>query len=86
MKQLISPLKRREIIDALRRGTVPGSSLDTSCVGLESFVNALDAELERAEQGGAVFKSVRGEYGCGKTFFTRWLQDQEHLTRVSQKV
>ena len=26
--------------------------------------------------GGAVFKAVRGEYGCGKTFFARWLADR----------
>jgi len=26
--------------------------------------------------GGSVFKAVRGEYGCGKTFLARWLQDR----------
>ena len=26
--------------------------------------------------GGAVFKAVRGEYGAGKTFFTRWLAER----------
>jgi hypothetical protein len=23
-----------------------------------------------------VFKAVRGDYGCGKTFFARWVQEQ----------
>lgn len=71
----ISPQRRQEIIDALRRGTVPGNSLDAFAVGLERFQAALDEDLDRVAQGGAVFKAVRGEYGCGKTFFSRWLAD-----------
>ncbi len=72
----ISPQRRREIIDALRRGTVPQRSLDAFAVGLSSFERALDAELDTVATGGAVFKAVRGEYGSGKTFFARWLQDR----------
>ena len=33
----VSPQRRREIIDARRRGTVPHSSLDAFAVGLERF-------------------------------------------------
>src|SRR4051812_25042853 len=72
----VSPQKRREIIDALRRGTVPHSSLDAFAVGLEQFQPSLDEELHAARSGGAVFKAVRGNYGCGKTFFARWLADR----------
>ena len=72
----ISPRKREEIIDALRRGTVPRSSLDAFAVGLEGFESALEDELRKVAAGGSVFKAVRGEYGCGKTFFARWLADR----------
>jgi hypothetical protein len=72
----ISPQKRQEIIDALRHGTVPGSSLDAFAVGLERFEATLDEELRKVSAGGSVFKAVRGEYGCGKTFFARWLADR----------
>jgi len=72
----ISPQRRQEIIDALRRGTVPRSSLDAFAVGLEPFEPALDVELGKVSSGGSVFKAVRGEYGCGKTFFARWLGDR----------
>ena len=72
----ISPQKRQEIIDALRRGTVPGSSLDAFAVGLDRFESTLDEELRKVRAGGSVFKAVRGEYGCGKTFFARWLADR----------
>jgi hypothetical protein len=71
----ISPQRRQEIIDALRRGTVPRSSLDAFAVGLERFEPVLDEELRKVSSGGSVFKAVRGEYGCGKTFFARWLAD-----------
>jgi hypothetical protein len=72
----ISVQKRQEIIDALRRGTVPGNSLDAFAVGLERFEPTLDEELRTISAGGSGFKAVRGEYGCGKTFFARWLTDR----------
>lgn len=72
----ISRARASEIIDALRRGTVPRASLDAFCVGLERFETAVDADLESAASGRGVFKAVRGDYGCGKTFFTRWLADR----------
>lgn len=72
----LSPRRREEIIDALRRGTVPRSSLDAFAVGLDAFEGALDDELGKVAAGGSVFKAVRGEYGCGKTFFARWLADR----------
>ena len=72
----ISPQRRQEIIDALRRGTVPRSSLDAFATGLERFEEVFEEELPGSVAGGSVFKAVRGEYGCGKTFFARWLADR----------
>lgn len=72
----ISPRRRREIIGALRRGTVPQQGLDVMAVGLGRFEAAIDDELESVKQGGAQFKAVRGEYGSGKTFFSRWLTER----------
>ena len=74
--QLISPQRRREIVDALRKGTVPQSGLGLFAVGLNRFEAAIDAELDGVAQGAAAFKAVRGEYGSGKTFFARWLQER----------
>ena len=64
------------MIDALRRGAVPESGLDLLATGLDRFETALDAELDAVASGGSVFKAVRGEYGSGKTFFTRWLGER----------
>src|SRR5881296_697873 len=76
MTNSISPQRQQEIIDALRRGTVPRSSLDAFAVGLERFEVALDEDLRKVLSGGSVFKAVRGEYGCGKTFLARWVADR----------
>ncbi|WP_226347226.1 BREX system ATP-binding protein BrxD [Agilicoccus flavus] len=72
----VSPRRRREVIDALRRGTVPQNGLDLLAVGLARFDAALDGELDAVAGGGSGFKAVRGEYGSGKTFFTRHLAER----------
>jgi hypothetical protein len=76
MSDQISPRRRREVIAALRRGTVPSNGLDLLAVGLERFTSALDADLDVVAGGGAAFKAVRGEYGAGKTFLTRYLAER----------
>ena len=73
---MISPERRNEVIDALRRGTVPQRSLDAFAVGLQPFEAVIAEELESVRRGRAQFKAVRGEYGSGKTFFARWLQER----------
>lgn len=73
-----SPLKRREVIDALRVGAVPRRGLELFAVDLQRFEKAIDEELDGAAAGAGKFKAVRGEYGTGKTFFARWL---EHRAR-----
>lgn len=75
--------RRRDIIDALRRGTVPRHSLDAFAVGLDRFEDTLDAELTAVQGGSGVFKAVRGEYGSGKTFFARWLQERAKKTNFA---
>ena len=73
---MISAQRRREIVDALRRGTVPRQGLDVFAVGLDPFDAALNDELTAVAAGSSAFKAVRGEYGSGKTFFVRWLQER----------
>lgn len=70
----ISPARADEILDALRRGTVPESSLDAFAVGLDPYRDTLTGELQQAVTGRGRFKAVRGDYGAGKTFFARWFQ------------
>jgi hypothetical protein len=72
----VSAVRRREVIDALRNGAVPQAGLDLLAVGLDPFSAMVTAGLDTVTSGGSVFKAVRGEYGSGKTFFTRWLAEQ----------
>ena len=72
----LSARKRTELLEALRRGTVPSKGLGELAVGLERFVPTVDELLDHVATGGTAFKAVRGDYGCGKTFFSRWLQER----------
>ncbi len=74
----ISHQRRQDIIDALRRGTVPQYGLDVLAVGLGHLEGAFEEELAKVARGGAVFKAIRGEYGSGKTFVSRWLRERAH--------
>jgi len=73
---MISAARREDIVSALRRGTVPNSGLDALAVGIETFESTLNGELDSVASGRGGFKAVRGEYGTGKTFFGRWLQER----------
>ncbi|WP_168702344.1 BREX system ATP-binding protein BrxD [Gordonia paraffinivorans] len=72
----LSPVRRREVLTALRQGSVPSGNLDVLAVGIDSFAPTIDEELATVAAGGSVFKAVRGEYGAGKTFFARWVQQR----------
>ncbi len=73
---MISAARREDIVSALRRGTVPGRGLDALAVGVEVWATTLDEELTSVAAGRGGFKAVRGEYGTGKTFFGRWVQER----------
>lgn len=79
----ISRERRREIIAALRKGTVPQRGLDFLAVGLNRFEPVMAAELADVAQGSSVFKAVRGDYGCGKTFFGRLIQEHAKKKRFA---
>lgn len=76
MSEVVSNRRRREVIDALRRGTVPANGLDLLAVGLDRFIPAFDDDLDAVGSGGSAFKAIRGEYGAGKTFVTRFLAER----------
>lgn len=76
MSTPISKARRDEVIDALRRGTVPARGLDLLAVGLDRFGATIDEEIARAAAGGGVFKCLRGEWGSGKTFAARWIAER----------
>lgn len=76
MAKRVTRRRRNDVIGALRRGTVPQAGLDILAVGLDRFTPTLDDEIKTVAARGAQFKAVRGEYGSGKTFFTRHLAER----------
>ena len=65
----------RDIVDALRSGTVPQAGLHEYAVGLDKHMEAMNGQLERVATGRGQVKFVRGEYGAGKTFLTHLLSE-----------
>ncbi len=61
-------LESINIINALRRGTVPAGGLERIAVGLDVEESVIAKQLDYVAQGGGDLKFVRGEYGSGKTF------------------
>jgi hypothetical protein len=60
----------RDIIKALRRGTVPQAGLEYLAVGLDRELRAISAQFKYVATGRGDFKFVRGAYGAGKTFLS----------------
>jgi adenosylhomocysteinase len=61
-------LESINIINALRRGTVPAGGLERIAVGLGMEEGVIGRQLDYVAQGGGDTKFIRGEYGSGKTF------------------
>jgi adenosylhomocysteinase len=61
-------LESLNIINALRRGTVPAGGLERIAVGLGIEEDVIGRQLDYVAQGGGDSKFIRGEYGSGKTF------------------
>lgn len=61
-------LESINIINALRRGTVPAGGLERIAVGLEVEEGVIGKQLDYVTRGGGDLKFIRGEYGSGKTF------------------
>lgn len=66
----LTPLIARDIITALRSGTVPQTGLEFLAVGLEREMRVVAAQLRHAATGRGEFKFIRGDYGAGKTFLS----------------
>jgi hypothetical protein len=64
----ITRLASINIINALRRGTVPAGGLERIAVGLDIEEGVIGRQLDYVAQGGGDSKFIRGEYGSGKTF------------------
>ncbi len=56
------------IINSIRRGTVPAGGLEKIAVGLGMEEDVIGKQLDYVASGGGDLKFIRGDYGSGKTF------------------
>lgn len=77
-----------DIINALRRGTVPAKGLHHLAVGIDLEIKTIQEQLEYVKTGRGDFKFIRGEYGAGKTFLASLAMESalDHGYAVSQVV
>jgi adenosylhomocysteinase len=66
----LTSLIGRDIITALRSGTVPQAGLEFLAVGLQREMRVISAQLRHVATGRGEFKFIRGDYGAGKTFLS----------------
>lgn len=68
-RRLTEPVAK-DIVQALRGGTVPQAGLEYLAVGLDRELRAIAAQLKHVATGRGGYKFVRGDYGAGKTFLS----------------
>ena len=68
MNNSISKEAGLDIINALRRGTVPNKGIHHLAVGLDLEIRTIREQMEHVRTGRSDFKFIRGPYGAGKTF------------------
>lgn len=73
---LLSRPVARDIINALRSGTVPETGLEFLAVGLERQLSTISSQLKHVTTGRGGFKFIRGAYGAGKTFISALVLDE----------
>jgi adenosylhomocysteinase len=61
-------LESINIINALRRGTVPARGLERIAVGIGMEEGVIASQLDYVAKGGGDLKFIRGDYGSGKSF------------------
>jgi len=71
MTQPLTEATARDIVDALRAGTVPAEGLEHVAVGVDRIVETIREELKHVASGRSGLKALRGEWGSGKTFLAR---------------
>ena len=53
----------KDIIDALRNGTVPAEGTENIAVGIDEELLEIDIQLDNVQKGKSSFKFVIGDYG-----------------------
>ena len=65
----------QETLNALKNGNIPRDSILDFSVGREDELNEFKNLLNRIENGSAITKFINGEFGAGKSFFLKLVEE-----------
>ena len=60
---------------ALKNGNVPANGASEVCIGRENEINEFKYLLKKIDEGKAITKFVNGEFGSGKSFFLKVIEE-----------
>ncbi|NMC68247.1 MAG: DUF2791 family P-loop domain-containing protein [Spirochaetales bacterium] len=64
-----------DTITALKSGTVPAKDASELCIGREKEIEEFKYLLKKTGEGKSITKFINGEYGSGKSFFLKLLEE-----------
>lgn len=67
--------KYKNILNAIRTGNVPAHGASSICMGRDNEINEFENLLEDVSEGKAFAKFINGEFGAGKSFFLKVIED-----------
>ena len=64
-----------DIITALKNGNVPANGASEICIGRENEIEEFRYLLKKINEGKAITKFINGEFGSGKSFFLKVIEE-----------
>ena len=64
-----------DVLMAMKNGNVPGSGASEICIGREDEIKEFKYLLKKVDEGKAITKFINGEYGSGKSFFLKVIEE-----------
>ena len=67
-----------DIIMALKNGNVPAKGASEICIGRENEIEEFKYLLKKINEGKGITKFVNGEFGSGKSFFLKIIEEMAY--------
>lgn len=67
-----------DLIMALKNGGVPPEGANELCVGREKEIKEFQYLLKKVDQGKAITRFINGEFGSGKSFFLKYIEEMAY--------
>ncbi|KZX14738.1 BREX system ATP-binding domain-containing protein [Methanobrevibacter filiformis] len=68
-------MKHEKLISSLKNGNVPSEDVSSLCIGREREIKEFENLFKKAKNGEAFTKFIYGEFGAGKSFFLKIIEE-----------